>query len=79
MKAKLEAAIAQWDRRQRNPHAGAIALQRLDDAMGEIAEGKSVARALYDNFNDRLLTLLERAAGLAITYGGGAHDRGRPA
>jgi hypothetical protein len=76
---KLESAIAQWDRRQRNPHAGAIALQRLDQALTEVRDGKSLARALYDNFNDRLLTALEKAAGLPVTFGGGAHDRGRPA
>ena len=79
LRRKLESAIAQWDRRQRNPNAGAIALLRLDEALQEVAAGKSVARALYDNFNDRLLTCLEKAAGLPVTYGGGAHDKGRPA
>lgn len=78
LKAKLESAIAQWDRRQRNPSAGALALSRLDETLAEVANGKSVARALYDNFNDRLLTRLEQAAGVAITFGGGAHDTGRP-
>jgi hypothetical protein len=75
---KLAAAIAKWDRRQRNPHAGAIALLRLDECMAEIADGKSTAQALYDNFNHRLLTALEQAAGVAVTYGGGSHDMGRP-
>jgi hypothetical protein len=28
-------------------------------------------RALYDNFNDRLLTAIETAADLPVTYGGG--------
>ena len=78
LEAKLAAAITQWDKRQRNPNAGAIALRRLDDALAEIKAGKSVARALYDNFNDRLLTALEKAAGVPITYGGGGHDKGRP-
>jgi hypothetical protein len=78
LKQKLESAVAQWDRRQRNPHAGAVALRRLDDALAEVSAGKSLARALYDNFNDRLLTALEKAAGLPVTLGGGAHDRGRP-
>jgi hypothetical protein len=76
---ELTSAIARWDRGQRNPHAGAIALQRLDEALEEVAAGKSLARALYDNFNDRLLTVLEQAAGLPVTFGGGAHDTGRPA
>ena len=79
MKSRLEAAIAQWDRRQKNHHAGAIALLRLDEALAEVSTGKSLARALYDNFNDRLLTALETAANLPITYGGGAADTGRPA
>ena len=79
LKLRLESAIAQWDRRQRNHHAGAIALQRLDEALAEVDTGKSVARALYDNFNDRLLTALEKAAGVPVTYGGGAQDKGRPA
>lgn len=33
----------------------------------------------YDNFNDRLLIVLERAAGVPVTCGGGGEDRGRPA
>ena len=78
LKAALEHAISLWERRQKSPYAGAIALTRLDDALAEVAAGTSLARALYDNFNDRLLTALERAAGLPITYGGGAHDQGRP-
>ena len=79
LKQRLESTIAQWDRRQRNRSAGAIALLRLDEALQEVTDGKSLARALYDNFNDRLLTALEKAAGLPVTFGGGAHDRGRPA
>lgn len=78
MRMRLEHAIAQWDQRQRNPNAGAIALMRLDDAIAEIVAGKSVPQALYDNFNDRLLTVLEQAAGVSVTYGGGTHDKGRP-
>lgn len=74
----LESAIARWDRRNKNHHAGAIALLRLDEALAEHAAGKSLARALYDNFNDRLLTALETAAGLPVTYGGGSEDKGRP-
>lgn len=75
---KLSTAIAHWDRKQRNPNAGGIALMRLDDMLREVEEGKPVAQALYDNFNDRLLTTLENALGLPVTYGGGAHDKGRP-
>jgi hypothetical protein len=50
----------------------------LDEALAEMTAGKSLARALYDNFNDRLLTALETAAGVPVTYGGGARDKGRP-
>lgn len=78
LRNKLEIAIAQWDKKQRNPNAGGIALLRLDETIDEIAKGTSVARALYDAFNDRLLTALEKAAGVKVTYGGGAHDSGRP-
>jgi hypothetical protein len=31
-KAELETVIARWDRRQRNHHAGALALLALDEA-----------------------------------------------
>ena len=78
LRNKLVHEIAKWDRRNSNPYAGAIALRALDRAFGEIETGASVARALYDNFNDRLLTHLEKAAGVAVTYGGGGHDKGRP-
>jgi len=79
MKYRLESAVTQWSKRQANPHALGIALLRLDEALAEVATGKSLARALYDNFNDRLLTRLEKAAGVAVTYGGGRDDTGRPA
>jgi len=75
---KLVHAICVWDRKQRNPYAGAIALRALDAAMVDHTAGVSLARALYDHFNDHLLTALEKAAGLPVTYGGGGHDRGRP-
>jgi hypothetical protein len=78
LRIKLEHAICVWQAKQRNPYAGGIALVRLDRALEEIVAGKSVARALYDNFNDRLLSSLERAAGVPVTYGGGARDTGRP-
>jgi hypothetical protein len=39
LRMKLESAIARWDRPQRNPHAGAIALLRLDEALAETAAG----------------------------------------
>jgi hypothetical protein len=75
---KLVHAITVWDRQNRNPYAGAIALCALHKAEADIASGTSVARALYDHFNDRLLTTLEKAAGVPVTYGGGRRDHGRP-
>ena len=63
LKAKLETAIARWDRRNTNHHAGAIALLRLDDMLAEVAAGKALGEALADNFNDRLLTALKKAVG----------------
>ena len=61
LKRTFETAIARWDRRNRNPHAGALALLRLDEAMAEIAAGRDVLETLRDSFNDRLLTALEKA------------------
>lgn len=78
IKAKLESAICKWQARQRNPYAGGLALQALDRAEASMKNGASLAQALYDHFNDRLLTALEKAAGLTVTYGGGSHDLGRP-
>jgi hypothetical protein len=56
-----------------------LLLAMVDRVEADIAAGASLHHALYDNANDRLLTLLERACGLPVTYGGGAHDTGRPA
>lgn len=78
LRIKLEHAICVWDRKQKNFYAGALALQRLDSVMAEIADGTSVARALYDGFNDRLCTALEKAAGVPVTFKGGSKDTGRP-
>jgi hypothetical protein len=77
---KLVHAICEWDRATRNqsPYAASLALARLAEVEAEIASGKSVARALYDGFCDRLLTRLEKAAGVPVTYGGGARSTGRP-
>lgn len=79
MRTKLVHVICQWQAKERNPYAAGIALQALDRAEAQMAEGDSLARALYDTFNGRLLTKLEKAAGLTVTYGGGGHDIGRPA
>jgi hypothetical protein len=57
--ASLE--ILRWAERQPNRHAAGIALLRLDDMLDEIGHGKSLAQALCDNFNDRLLARLEMA------------------
>jgi len=61
LRLAFERAIARWDRRNRNPHAGALALLRLDEAMAEIEQGGDVLAVLRDCFNDRLLTALEKA------------------
>ena len=79
---RLLSAVTQYDAkleaRQPNMYRLGIILKQLDKVYTEIAEGKSVARALYDNFSDRLLTALEKAAGVPVTYGGGAKSKGRP-
>ena len=45
----------------------------------ESKAAKDQKRALYDNFNDLLLTYPEKASGCEVTFGGGAADTGRPA
>jgi hypothetical protein len=84
VKLKLTTALIKYDQRQRrgkyhNPHALGIYLKGLAEVEREVDAGASVARAIYDNFNDRLLTALEKAVGVPVTYGGGSQDKGRPA
>lgn len=75
-----EKAAAKSKRRgQHNIYALGIYLGRVDDVIIAVDAGTSIARALHDSFSDRLLTCLEKACGVAVTYGGGAHDTGRPA
>ena len=83
LEVRLTMAVTEYDRKLEakgniNFYRLGIILKQLDKVHEEIAEGKSVARALYDNFSDRLLSALEKAAGLPLTYGGGGRDRGRP-
>jgi hypothetical protein len=56
-----------------------LLLNQLEKVDNEVSQGVSLARALYDNFDGRLLTRLEKAVGLTPTFGGGGHDTGRPA
>ena len=58
LRRRLESAIAKWDRRNKSPHAGAVALLRLDEVMKEIEAGRDAREALCDGFNDRLLNAL---------------------
>ena len=77
-----DAAEERTELRQRRPvniYRIGLLLQRLAEVEAEVTAGASLARALYDNFTDRLLTRLEKSAGLAVTYGGGRADTGRPA
>jgi hypothetical protein len=55
-----------------------LLLQMVDRICDDVAAGASLARALYDNANDRLLTSFEKRCGLPVSFGGGAHDTGRP-
>jgi hypothetical protein len=83
-KAKLTNAIYAHDKRAMrgkywNYYAIGIMLSALDQAEADMVKrGSTLAQALYDHFNDRLLTRLEKAVGLEPTYGGGGKDRGRP-
>ncbi len=77
-KAKLTAGRRGIPRAYHNPYALAhycAGLERVDEATDS---GTSLARALYDNFQGRILTALERAVDLPPTYGGGAQSTGRP-
>jgi hypothetical protein len=80
---RLLSAATQYDiklqEKQPNPYRLALIMQGLERFHAQVASGDSVARSLYDNFNDRLLSTLERAAGVPLTYRGGSKDRGRPA
>lgn len=76
---RKQEAVAAKRGRPHNIYALAIMLRAVDRAVADVGAGASVARALYDNFNDRLLTHLEKGCGVAVTFGGGAQDKGRPA
>jgi hypothetical protein len=81
---KLMTAIRQHDEREArgrryNANAFAIYCRALQTVDEDMAAGASLARALYDSFQDRLLTRLEQAVSLPVTYGGGAKSTGRPA
>jgi hypothetical protein len=72
LKAKLETACLRYDQREErkrgyNRYALAQYLFRVDDVCSAVAAGASVSAALRRNFNDRLLTWLEKAAGVPVT------------
>lgn len=86
LRVALNHAVTRYDRQEeakprRNHHnhyALAIYLGRVSEVADIVERGEAtLAQALYDNFNDRLLTFVERAAGLEVTYGGGRADKGR--
>ena len=85
LKSALESAVTRHDvaqeaKKGHNIYALGQYLARVDDICGAVDSGtSSLARALYDNFNDLLLTYLEKASGCEVTFGGGAADTGRPA
>lgn len=89
LRLKLDTVLVKEDQRQEraaikagrrhNIYAMSIMLRGLQAAMADMHRGVSVGRALYDHFNGRLLTALERAAGVPVTYGGGPKSTGRPA
>ena len=81
-RGKLLHAIMLYDRSEEKKRPNIYRLGLLLRALESVersAKRASLARALYDNFNDRLLTRLEKAVGLTPTFGGGGHDTGRPA
>jgi predicted GNAT superfamily acetyltransferase len=86
---KLEHVVTAFDTKEEakcakrgrhfNHYALSIYLGRVAEVVALVESGVSLHRALYDNFQDTLLTALEKACALPVTYGGGAHDTGRPA
>jgi len=76
LRLRLTKAIARWDAHNKSPHAGALALLRMDEALEAHAAGAPLRDALRERFNDRLLAALERAAGadLVPTLAGMAPD-----
>lgn len=80
---KLVSAVTQYDMRQakrkgHNIYALGHYFKAIDNVESDVDNGASLARALYDNFSDRLLSAVERAVGLPLTYGGGGQSTGRP-
>lgn len=65
---RLIAAATAYDRKQStkrgyNPYALGIYFERIDAVCQDIDHGKPVRQALLDGFNDRLLTIMLKAAG----------------
>jgi hypothetical protein len=82
IRATLDAAAMNYDAKlyakDGNIYRIGIIFRALSLVEKDIQGGSSLARALYDNFNDRLLSVMEKACKLPLTYGGGAKSKGRP-
>lgn len=70
LKLKLVSAATQYDARQSrtrfyNPNALGIYLGRIDEVCRDIEAGMNPRTAIMCGFNDRLLTVMLKAAGLA--------------
>jgi hypothetical protein len=70
LRRKLERAALAYDNRRinrpgYNRYALGQYLTRIDEACAIIAKGTPVSTALAHCFNDRLLTALQKAAGVA--------------
>ena len=75
LKEKLNHAVKEYDRKQYkkslqskrgyyNEYALGIYLGRVDDCCQVIEAGADIRKTLEDNFNDRLLDCVLKAAGL---------------
>ena len=75
LKQKLDHAVTEYDRKQYakslkskhgyyNHYALGIYLGRVDDCCQVIEAGADIRKTLEDNFNDRLLDCVLKAAGL---------------
>jgi hypothetical protein len=75
--AEEKKAAANPRRHHHNIYALGLYLGRVDSVIADMACGMSLHRALYENFQDRLLTYLEKGFALPATYCGGGQDKVR--
>lgn len=76
---RLVSAIVHYDKRLTERDGNIARLSLILRALNRAEEEHSCcwAHRLYDNFSDRLLSALEKALALSVTYGRGTSDHER--